>query len=120
MFKCLTFALRRNPLVLRPDSRGKKVRIENCLPFAMEMRERRRRSSTGPSYEIHARLIPAYSSLSQSFLPRSPPSWCQLRQINVTGQCLRETRARCRYQDGLGDRAISNRRNWGTFLLIHF
>ena len=54
---------------------------------------------TGPSDKIHAWLIPAYSGLSQSFLPRSSPSWCQLRQINVRGQCERATRARCRYQD---------------------
>lgn len=86
-----------------PPFRGKKKKRGN-----------RRGSSRGPRIEIHARLIPAYFGLSQSFLPRSPllpganyvkstsRDNTYARRVHVAGTEISKVSGQCRSIDKTG------------------
>ena len=105
---------------------GELIEINIGLPSVekKEKRGNRRGSSRGPRIEIHARLIPAYFGLSQSFLPRSPllpganyvkstsRDNAYARRVHVAGTEISKVSGQCRSIDKTG--------GGGPFLFIPF
>lgn len=105
---------------------GELIEINISFPSVekKEKRGNRRGSSRGPRIEIHARLIPAYFGLSQSFLPRSPllpganyvkstsRDNAYARRVHVAGTEISKVSGQCRSIDKTG--------GGGPFLFIPF
>lgn len=117
-----------------PWKDGELIEINIGLPCVEKKRERRgnrRESSRGPRIEIHARLIPAYFGLSQSFLPRSPllpganyvkstsRDNAYARRVHVAGTEISKVSGQCRSIDktGRGERFHSS---LFSFFFPHF
>lgn len=118
-----------------PWKDGELIEINIGLPCVEKKRERRgnrRESSRGPRIEIHARLIPAYFGLSQSFLPRSPllPGANYVkstsrdneyaRRVHVAGTEISKVSGQCRSIDKTGRGGTRFHSSFFFFFFPHF